>query len=143
MEAAQQPHKRVSCLGQIKVGVTVLVAVPWLIVLVGRLLPHQKPPQAMEKIPWTEGVRFPVVLSLRVVALLWALWRSLGAETPLVLCGVSVAAAVSWPPRIDSPVDFAPVFVVAGPLFMVRILSMLRAPRALQVATASEEVVPS
>ena len=85
MEVGKQPRKRVSWLGRITVGVTVLVGAVWLFVLVSHLLPHEKPPQEMENIPWNEYLRGPVLLSASVVALLWALWRPLGGGIALIV----------------------------------------------------------
>lgn len=93
--------------------------------LIGHLLPGEKPPQEMADIPWTEYARGPGLLTVCLLAVLLAWWRPLVGGAIVIVCAVAIAVAM-FP---ATPLAYS---IVVGPFLLVELLSVVRGWRTRQ-----------
>ena len=98
-------------------GLVLLVLAFWIYMLGGHLISGERSPNEMENIPWTEYARGPGLLTLCVLAVIWAWWRPLAGGAALIVCAVAVAIAMS-------PASPSAYLFVGGPFLLVGLLSV-------------------
>jgi hypothetical protein len=98
-------------------GLVLLVLAFWIYMLGGHLISGERSPNEMENIPWTEYARGPGLLTVCVLAVIWAWWRPLVGGAALIVCAVAVAIAMS-------PTSPSAYLFVGGPFLLVGLLSV-------------------